>query len=351
MPVIDLGSVVGPAGPQGVAGQTGATGATGPAGPNQVTGSTSTPLNGILQGNGSVVQAVQSDAAPTAGSNNIVRSGVVYDGLQRKVNHNFLLNWYFVGGGSSPDTFPINMRGQSTYNENASGITIDGWYKINNASVGLQADCITLSHASGTSTQLRQYLGEKYTLAGRTLTFSVLAKGDNGTALSLGFNDGRGQSGGETYELTSTPSVYTYTFTTQNPISSTLQLIVYVACPNSSSKVYLYASKLEFGTAQTLARQENGVFVLNDVPIMMDERMRVQTQYNPGTDYSNHVFAFGDMLGPVEYGNAASQAYSTGKIFVWRGYLYKAKTSISSGATFTEGTNCEKTTIAALMNL
>lgn len=55
MPVIDLGSVVGPQGPQGPAGATGAQGAQGPVGPNQVTAGTSTTLSGLLYGNGSTV--------------------------------------------------------------------------------------------------------------------------------------------------------------------------------------------------------------------------------------------------------------------------------------------------------
>lgn len=54
MPIIDLGSVMGPPGQDGV-GTKGDKGDRGPDGPSQVTGSTSTTLNGLLYGNGSTV--------------------------------------------------------------------------------------------------------------------------------------------------------------------------------------------------------------------------------------------------------------------------------------------------------
>ena len=54
MPVIDLGSVMGPPGQDGVGSQ-GQQGIQGDPGPNQVTSLTSTTLNGLLYGNGSTV--------------------------------------------------------------------------------------------------------------------------------------------------------------------------------------------------------------------------------------------------------------------------------------------------------
>ena len=46
-------------------------------------------------------------------------------------------------------------------------------------------------------------------------------------------------------------------------------------------------------------------------------------------------------LAYVESGSTASRAYSIGEYFCWGGSLYRAKTAISSGASFTVGTNCE----------
>ena len=86
MPVIDLGSVVGPQGPQGAAGATGAQGIQGNPGPNQVTDQTSTNLNGVLFGSQSKVTVKPVDATPTADSANLVSSGGVKTALDAKVD-------------------------------------------------------------------------------------------------------------------------------------------------------------------------------------------------------------------------------------------------------------------------
>lgn len=81
MPIIDLGSVVGPQGPQGATGPRGAQGVQGVAGPNQVNTNTSTTLSGVLQGNGSKVSALAVDTAPAAGSSHLVTSGGIYTAI------------------------------------------------------------------------------------------------------------------------------------------------------------------------------------------------------------------------------------------------------------------------------
>lgn len=341
MPVIDLGSVVGPAGPQGVAGQTGATGATGPAGPNQVTGSTSTSLNGILQGNGSVIQAVQSDSAPTAGSNNVVRSGVVFNSLQRKSNHNFLANWLFIGGGTGKWSFPINTLGQSSY-PNGSQVWIDAWNKHSDISATLQANRIALT-SQYTEQNLRQYFPGAKKFSGKTLTFSLLVSADSDTTMRLGWTDDNGNHNLDRQDVGSSITLISETFTVPDSNSSTFAPLIRGYYTTTTFKFYIYAAKLELGTEQTLAHQENGVWVLNDLPDWSYEELKCKM--------ADRDLAFAQMLGPVEYGNAPSQAYSTGQIFVWRGYLYKAKTAINTNTPFAEGSNCEKTTIAALMNL
>ena len=85
MPVIDLGSVVGPQGPQGAAGATGAQGIQGNPGPNQVTNQTSTNLHGVLFGSQSKVTVKPVDDTPTADSANLVSSGGVKAALDSEV--------------------------------------------------------------------------------------------------------------------------------------------------------------------------------------------------------------------------------------------------------------------------
>jgi hypothetical protein len=82
--------VQGPVGPQGIQGATGPQGATGsigpqgPAGPNTISGTTSTSLNGILAGNGSLVGVVVVDRAYVglATTDSPTFAGLTLSGLQ-----------------------------------------------------------------------------------------------------------------------------------------------------------------------------------------------------------------------------------------------------------------------------
>ena len=83
MPIIDLGSVVGPQGPQGATGATGATGAQGNPGPNSVGTSTSTTINGVLAGNGSKVVSKTVDSEPNSShASNLITSAAVADAIK-----------------------------------------------------------------------------------------------------------------------------------------------------------------------------------------------------------------------------------------------------------------------------
>ena len=49
-------------------------------------------------------------------------------------------------------------------------------------------------------------------------------------------------------------------------------------------------------------------------------------------------------LAYVETGTTASRTYAVGEYFCWNGLLYRVTSAISSGASFTPGTNCEQVT-------
>lgn len=70
-----------------------------------------------------------------------------------------------------------------------------------------------------------------------------------------------------------------------------------------------------------------------------------QAPLTAGTDYATPAQledkANQSQLAYVESGTTASKAYAVGEYFCWNGLLYRAKTAISSGASFTVGTNCE----------
>lgn len=68
------------------------------------------------------------------------------------------------------------------------------------------------------------------------------------------------------------------------------------------------------------------------------------TAATPGTDYATPAQLDGKanqaQLAYVETGTTASRAYAVGEYFCWNGLLYRAKTAIGNGDTFTENTNC-----------
>lgn len=57
-----------------------------------------------------------------------------------------------------------------------------------------------------------------------------------------------------------------------------------------------------------------------------------------------------NQLATVETGPNSSKAYAVGEYFCWGGTLYRAKTAIASGASFTVGTNCEAVTVGEELN-
>lgn len=71
----------------------------------------------------------------------------------------------------------------------------------------------------------------------------------------------------------------------------------------------------------------------------------VKTAYDLAAGKANQ-----SQLAYVETGTTASRAYAVGEYFCWNNLLYRAKTAISSGGTFTPGTNCEQTTVTTQLS-
>lgn len=227
MPVIDLGSVVGPQGPQGAAGATGAQGIQGNPGPNQVTDQTSTNLIGVLFGNQSRVTVKPVDATPTEDSTNLVSSGGVDAALGLKVDKE-------AKSLSSSDDL--------------NNVVDPGWYK-----------CTTAPTNAPDGNFANAW-------------FEVVANGS--TLLQFAYS---------------------------NPATST----------GPTPKV----------------------------------RIRLNGAWEDWVSFDkNYPYANQTQLAYVETGTTASRAYSVGEYFCWNGLLYRAKTAISQGATFTVNTNCEQKT-------
>ena len=81
------------------------------------------------------------------------------------------------------------------------------------------------------------------------------------------------------------------------------------------------------------------------VPVGHETEYMTETASNAAgfeTDYST-------MIAPTEKDFTATRAYSVNNLFIVSGQLYKATSSIASGAAITVGTNCEATTIGELL--
>lgn len=171
---------------------------------------------------------------------NISISGSVIATKASPCNPNLLDNWYFGN--------PVNKRGASG-TISAAGYFFDRW-KLVSGSVTINSGGIVLN---GTIAQVLEYA------AGQTVTATVLTP-DGVTDVSPVYDD----------------ETKTFTVTAQGKT--------------------IRAIKLELGSQQTLAHQENGVWVLNEIPkfgdqlaecqrylIPINNWTRVRTSYYSGT--------------------------------------------------------------------
>lgn len=175
---------------------------------------------------------------------------------------NLLDDWYFVGGGSQlgDGVFPINQRGQTSYS--GAVPSIDRWRLTkSNATLSLPdtKDRITISNTGTADVDLYQDLIAP-PLLGKIVTFSALA-------------------------FDGTLRVVTATIPTTLPSSYTIfaQIagVIRIAGTGTHVRCQLYegswiACKLEIGNYQTLAHQENDVWVLNELPNFAEELAKCQ---------------------------------------------------------------------------
>lgn len=173
---------------------------------------------------------------------------------------NLLDNWYFVGGGSQlgDGVFPINQRGQKSYSGQIPAI--DRW-KLANAAASLTIpdsnDRIIVSSEGVTA--LYQDLVPS-PLFGKTVTFSALAADNSLYSVTANVPE-------------TMPSGYVVLAQIYNKIR--------IATTGYFVRCQVYngewiAAKLEIGTVQTLAHQESGVWVLNELPDFVEELARCQ---------------------------------------------------------------------------
>ena len=155
------------------------------------------------------------------------------------INPNLVDDAYFVN--------PVNQRGLTTYQ--GEGYTIDRWYIYAG-----RLDIVSGSHITITRNNMTDYFDLRQYLMGLdkdlVYTFSIL-------------------SDGKLYSITGT---FTSNPVTKTPFGEIMlswsggEANIVVIRPLTTDPVNITAAKLELGPIQTLAHQENGVWVLNEIP-------------------------------------------------------------------------------------
>ena len=197
-------------------------------------------------------------------------------------NENLLINGYFVGGGSQKGGahFPINQRGETTYvGGGAAKYTIDMWqYSASdpNAKMIIEDDGIVFDNREALSdgTWCIQYPSKD--IPAGNLTCTILVEECSGPTGIYGGN-GKDAYGNDNYYMgIEAPGLKSSTVYSNGLAAEDrgAYLINIVTTPGAYIKIK--AVKIELGTQQTLAHQENGVWVLNEIPNYQQELAKCQ---------------------------------------------------------------------------
>ena len=187
---------------------------------------------------------------------NISISGSVIATKAFPCNPNLLDNWYFGN--------PVNQRGQTEYT--GSGYGIDRWKIQNDTNLTVGDGFCTLNG----SWDIRQILEN---LPKATYTASILFKNSTANALQILFGH---KTGGDESVAVSHDASGLLAGTISN-----IDLSNFMISLSGSGSVDIIAVKLELGSQQTMAHQENGVWVLNEIPDYGEQLRRCQRYLRP----------------------------------------------------------------------
>lgn len=223
------------------------------------------------------------------------------------VRPNILDNWYFVGGGSQQGggKFPINQRGSASYATGTQVYCIDRWKADTGQpaafSVSLASDGLSLVRSgSATYPSFQQVVENASRFAGQKVTISALIKQTGAMPGNISLKNSADGSGSAFLQtpISGSYSDWTLISATGTVPSDTTNLRFFIYVGTSGSYSYtlkVAAVKIELGSTQTLAHQENGVWVLNEIPNYQQELAKCQRFFymlNPG----NTGFAYIDTV-------------------------------------------------------
>ena len=197
-------------------------------------------------------------SAPYEAGDNISITGGIITTKAFPCNPNLLDNWYFGN--------PVNQRGQTSYT-NKTGYCIDRWI--------IAGDNPQLTVTSGSIKGVGYLVqrAEVYTSSsfeGMQLTLSALMS-DN-TFGSVTFHLIKGME--SPYAIDSNGYIVYVEWQNTNDFFT-------VNWKTDSKAIGLVAIKLELGSQQTLAHQENGAWVLNEIPDYGEQLLKCQRYLRP----------------------------------------------------------------------
>ena len=221
--------------------------------------------------------ALPNPAALTISSGS---NSVTYDGSAAKnIDIPVACSPNLLRNGTFADGCIVNQRGKTSYA--GTGYGMDMWYTTGaTLSVDVTAEGVKLYKNDASANPAWAQALETDVAVGQTVTVSMLYKG-NGEGASLRV----AQSGGiVTLSNVSDWTLAQKTFALEKWSVGTLQdrAIVAIQCFENmavNQGLYIKAIKLELGEQQTLAHQENGAWVLNELPDYGGELLRCQRYY------------------------------------------------------------------------
>ena len=205
--------------------------------------------------------------APYEAGDNIAITGRVITTKSFPCNPNLLDNWYFGK--------PVNQRGQTSWNV-TDAYTIDRWkiegYRLGDKGVTLNNNFVTIfDNTTADSGYIGIYQPLENNLAENTeITVSAL------TATGLCVFSTTVPEAAATVRAKDFQNFTLFFYTVSGHQS------VVIRCKAGQSESF-YAVKLEIGPQQTLAHQENGVWVMNEVPNYGEQLVRCMWYYEKKT--------------------------------------------------------------------
>lgn len=197
-------------------------------------------------------------------------------------NPNLLDNWYFGN--------PVNQRGKTSYTGAVYGI--DRWILDGASTVTavLTANGITLTRTGTSWTTMFQKIKNSNDLLGKVVTFSVLTADNRLVSGTLTLPTSLNESAALFAEDNVTRWYLDY-----YAGASGFDFRIIQNNATVMDAVTIKAAKLELGTTQTLAHQdENGVWQLNEIPDYGEQLARCQRYYRQFNAYTKFIAQYID---------------------------------------------------------